>query len=92
MAEADISAQEPLSKKSVLAIAPSAFEQTATALGYDIAPAVSPDKLRVYADRVTQDAFDMWSAGAAYVARMVTESTLETEALREKLLAIALSE
>jgi hypothetical protein len=31
----------------------------------------------------------MWKAGAAYVARMVTESTLETEALREKLLAFA---
>jgi len=54
-------------------------------------PRVSPDSLRVYADRGTQDAFDIWNAGAAHVARMVTESALEIEALRDKLKAIACS-
>jgi len=39
----------------------------------------------------TEVAFDVWNSGAGYVARMVTESTLETEALREKLLALACS-
>ena len=87
MAEADIPARDRSSKN--LSLISSRFEQSAATLGYDIAPAVSPDKLRAYADRATQDAFDMWKAGAAYVARMVTESTLETGALREKLLALA---
>ena len=45
--------------------------------------------LRTYADRDTQKAFDAYSAGAADTARMVTESTLQTEALREKLLAMS---
>jgi hypothetical protein len=65
------------------------FDVWAKREGYDIAPAVSPIPARTYADRDTQAAFDMWNAGAAHVARMVTESTLETEALREKLLAFA---
>jgi len=90
MAEADIPARDRSSKNLRLISSP--FEQTAIALGYDIAHAVSPIPTRFYADMQTQAAFDVWNAGAAYVARMVTESTLETEALREKLLTIAVSE
>ena len=88
MATSDISTQK-LSFKSVPTLAPSAFEIWAKREGYDIAPAVSPIPTRIYADRVTQDAFNAWNGGSANVARMVTESTLETQALREKLLAIA---
>jgi hypothetical protein len=75
----------------MITLAPSPFEILAKSKGYDTAPAVSPVPTRTYADRVTQDAFDMWSAGAAHTARMVTESTLDTEALREKLKDIACS-
>jgi hypothetical protein len=52
---------------------------------------VVPTDIRTYADRDTQAAYEAYKAGAAETARMVTESTLETEALREKLLAIAVS-
>jgi hypothetical protein len=90
MAESDISTQK-VSFKSDPTLAPSAFEIWAEREGYDTAPAVSPIPSRIYADRVTQDAFDAWNAGFANVARMVTESTLETEALQEKLKAIAVS-
>ena len=90
MVEADIPARDRSSKNLRLISSP--FEQTAIALGYDIAPAVSPISTRIYADLQTQTAFDMWNAGAAHVARMITESTLETEALREKLLAMSVSE
>jgi hypothetical protein len=68
---------------------PSPFEQWASSRGYEIAPAVLPAANRVYADRETQAAFDAWNAGAASVARMLTESTLETEALRERIKALA---
>jgi hypothetical protein len=74
------------------ALISSPFEQWASDRGYDLTPAVSPSDIRQYADRDTKAAFDAWTAGAQSVARMVTESTLETEALREKLLAIAVSE
>lgn len=45
--------------------------------------------IRVYADRETHAAFGSFNAGARSVARMVIESTLETDALREKLLELA---
>jgi hypothetical protein len=87
MADADIPARDRSSKNLRLVSSP--FEQTAIALGYDITPAVSPISTRIYADLQTQTAFDIWNAGAAYVACMVTESTLETEALCDKLKALA---
>jgi hypothetical protein len=52
-------------------------------------PAVLPADNRDYADAQTQAAFDAWSAGAGHVARMITESTLEAEALREKMRELA---
>jgi hypothetical protein len=75
----------------MITLAPSPFDLWATREGYNIAPAVSPCPLRQYADRDTQKAFEAYNAGAAHTARMVTESILETEALREKLLALAVS-
>jgi hypothetical protein len=63
----------------------SPFDEWAPRHGYDIAPAVSPTDIRKYADRDTQAAFDAWNAGAVSVARIVTESTLETDALRERI-------
>jgi hypothetical protein len=68
----------------MIALAPSPFEVWAAREGYDTAPAVSPCPLRQYADSATQKAFGAYQTGAASTARMVTESTLETEALREK--------
>lgn len=65
-------------------LAPSPFELWATDEGYDIAPAVLPDSTRVYADIQTQAAFKAYNAGAAGLARMLTESTLETPALIER--------
>jgi hypothetical protein len=59
------------------------FDVWAKREGYDIAPAVSPLPARTYADRDTQAVFDAWNSGAASVARMLIESTLETDALRE---------
>jgi hypothetical protein len=92
MAEGDISVRNCSSKKS-LALVSSRSEQWATANGYDTAPAVSPTHVRTYADSDTQAAFDAWNAGAAgRRARTLNESTLETEALREKPPAIAVSE
>lgn len=73
-------------------LAPSPFEVWAAREGYNVAPAVLPCPLRQYADRDTQAAFRAWNGGSANTARMVTESTLETEALREKLKAMAVSE
>jgi len=69
--------------------APTPFEVWAKREGYDTAPAVSPIPTRTYADRDTQAVFNAYNRGARDTARMVTESTLETEALREKLLAFA---
>lgn len=74
-----------------VAVAPSAFELWASANGYDTAPAVLPVADRIYADQQTQAAFDAWKAGAAATARMLTESTLDTEALREKIQELACS-
>lgn len=75
----------------MIALAPSPFEIWAAGEGYNTAPAVVPTDIRAYADRDTQAAYEAYIAGAADTARMVTDSTLETEALREKLLAIAVS-
>ena len=72
-------------------LAPSPFEVWAAREGYDTAPAVVPTDIRTYADRDTQAAYEAYKAGAADTARVVTDSTLETEPLREKLLAIAVS-
>ena len=52
-------------------------------------PPVFPDSTRIYADMKTQTAFEFWNAGAAHLARMLTESTIETEALRERIRKLA---
>jgi hypothetical protein len=75
----------------MIALAPTPFDLWAKREGYDTAPAAVPAADRTYADRQTQAVYDAYRAGAAEVARMVTESTLETEVLREKLLALAQS-
>jgi hypothetical protein len=75
----------------MITVTPSSFEVWAAREGYNVAAAVSPCPLRQYADRDTPKAFDAYQAGAADTARRVTESTLERDALREKLLAIAVS-
>jgi hypothetical protein len=66
-------------------VAPTPFELFAVDRQLDTAPAVFPDSTRVYADMHTQTAFECWNAGAAQLARTLTESTLDTEALREKI-------
>ncbi len=76
----------------MISLALSPFEIWAKREGYNIAPAVLPAENRIYAERDTQAAFDAWNGCGRYFARMLTESTLETEALREKLLAFAVSE
>lgn len=48
-----------------------------------------PTDIRIYADVRTQNAFDAWQAGASSVARMLTESTVNTPALREKIRELA---
>jgi hypothetical protein len=73
----------------MIAGAPSPFEQWAARESYHIAPAAVPSPDRRYADRDTQAAFDAWDAGCRYVALIMTESTLETKALREKMQALA---
>lgn len=67
----------------------SPFDLWAADNGYDIAPAVSPTPIRIYADRDTQAACNAFQGGARSVAVMITESTEETEALREKIRQIA---
>jgi len=69
----------------MVALAPSPFERWAADRQYDLTPAVLPAENRVYADRHTQDAYEAWTAGAQSVARMLTDSTIETEALRERI-------
>ena len=76
----------------MITLALSSFEVWAKSRGYDTAPAVIPSSIRQYADSRTQEVFDAWTAGGRIVAQMVTESTLETEALSKKLKAIAVSE
>jgi len=73
----------------MLALAPTPFDIWAEDNGYDITRAVSPCELRAYADRSTQEAFKAYKAGQREVARMVTESTIETDALRDRLLELA---
>jgi hypothetical protein len=73
----------------MITLAPSPFELWAAREGYATAPAVASTPDRKYADRQTQAAFDAWDAGCRYVAMIVTESTLETEALCDKLKALA---
>jgi hypothetical protein len=48
-----------------LAIAPTAFDDWARTRGYNVAPAVLPAPDRIYADRQTQEAFDVWNAAVA---------------------------
>jgi hypothetical protein len=50
---------------------------------------VAPTEIRQYADRDTWAAFDIWNASAAIFARMLTESTLESEALKEWINSLA---
>jgi hypothetical protein len=73
----------------MIALATTPFERWAIEHQYDITSAVLPTENRVYADRQTQAAYDAWKAGAASVARMNTESTLETPALRGKIRELA---
>jgi hypothetical protein len=73
----------------MIGLIPFPFEDWAAREGYNIAPAVVPADIRTYADRHTQAAFEAWNAGARSVARMITESTLEIEAVREKILTLA---
>jgi hypothetical protein len=72
----------------MIALTPSPFEVWAAREDYDTALSVSPCPLRQFDDRDTQKAFEAYQAGAAHVARIVTESTLEIEALRERLLPL----
>jgi hypothetical protein len=44
---------------------------------------VFPSDIRSYADRQTQAVFEAWNGGARSLAKLLTESTLETEALRK---------
>jgi hypothetical protein len=62
----------------MITLAPSPFEQWAASHGYDISPTVLPGAICQYVDRDTQAAFEAWNAGAQSVAKMITESTLET--------------
>lgn len=52
-------------------------------------PPCFPPIIGTYADRDTQAVFDAWDAGCRYVAMILTESTLETEALVEKIQALS---
>lgn len=88
MADSDIPSHEPSIKQPV-SLAPTPFDVWASSCGYDITPAVSPIPTRIYAERRTQEVYDAYIAGCRDTARMVVESTLETPALREKLLALA---
>jgi hypothetical protein len=73
----------------MIALAPSPFELWAKREGYDTAPAMLPAANRTYADRDTQAVFDAYNRGAGDTARMMTESTLETPALRERIKTLA---
>lgn len=70
-------------------LAPTPFEQWASSRGYDVAPAVVPAADRTYADSRTQEVYEAWRSGGGTVARMLAESTIETEALREKIRGLA---
>jgi hypothetical protein len=89
MADDRIPSHEDSIKKSHVSLIPTPFELFATRHGYDLTPAVSPTDIRIYADVRTQNAYEAWRDGASTVARMITESTLETPALREKIRELA---
>jgi hypothetical protein len=89
MATVAIPAQEPTFKQRVLKLLPPAFERWASPNGYDISPAVSPTETRTYADRRTQEAFEAFSAGESNLARALTDSTFETEVMRERVYGMA---
>jgi hypothetical protein len=76
----------------MIALSPTPFERRATDNQYDIAAAVLSGSIRVYADRSTQAAFDAYNEGARGVARMLTESAEETDALRQRIRQLAGSE
>lgn len=76
-------------KKSHVSLVSTPFEQFATDRKYDITPAVSPCSIRIYADARTQEAYEIWRDGAASLARILTDSTLDTPALREKIRKLA---
>jgi hypothetical protein len=88
MAANDIPAGDQLIKNSI-ALASSTFDRWASDNGYDIAPAVSPTDIRTYADRRTQEVFEAFSAGEASLARMLTDSTLDTKPMRERIRKLA---
>jgi hypothetical protein len=52
---------------------------------------VVPAENRTYADRQTQAAYEAYRAGTAEFARLITESKLETQALRDKVRALAVA-
>lgn len=87
MADADIPSDETSIKKT-LSLIPTPLERFVAARGYDLTPALLPTADRVYADARTQEAYEIWTAGAQWVACMVTQSIIETEAMREKLLRL----
>jgi hypothetical protein len=70
-------------------LAPFPFELWAAREGYNTAPAVSSPTSAPMRTVTLRLRYEAWIAGAAHVARMVTESTLETEALRDKIQALA---
>src|SRR5271170_5212981 len=83
MVHRDIPTQNLVSRRSIsLALSP--FEHWALEHGYNTAPAVSPAPTRKYADRQTQGVLEAREDGATTVARMLTESTLDTSALRQR--------
>ena len=72
----------------MIALAPSPFELWAISEGYDVAPAVLPATGR-YADSRTQELYEAWTGGQQSVARMLTDSTINTEAMRQKIRELA---
>jgi hypothetical protein len=78
-----------VTKQLSLAIAATAFDEWASSRGYDLAPAVLPAPDRMYADRQTQEAFDVWNAAVARVARVFGNSTIETDAFISRLRGLA---
>jgi hypothetical protein len=69
----------------MISLAPSPFEQFAADKGHDLTRAVSPSPTRVYADTRTQEIYEAWMGGGAHVVRILKESTVETEAFRDKM-------
>jgi hypothetical protein len=88
MADDDIPSDEHSIKKSRVSLVPTPFEQWALACGYDIAPPLALPN-RKYNDPLTEKLHEAWQARGEHIARLLTESTLDTEALREKILGLA---